>query len=59
MFDDKGSQSREFIMRPEAPRAGELDRIQPELRGGVAGFDVDVRRLCAFQAIEEEAKRPC
>jgi len=55
MFDDKGSQSREF-MRPEAPRASELDRIQPELRGGVAGFDVDVRRFRALQAIEEEAK---
>ena len=45
-----------YLMGPEAVGSRQADRIQPKLGDLVAVFDVDMRRLRPFQAVEEEAE---
>src|SRR6185436_5460852 len=44
VLDDHHTNSVQ-LMRPETPGLGNANRLQPELRGVVSMFDMDVRRL--------------
>jgi len=51
VFDDQGADAVQLV-GPKAARTGELYRIEPKLGGALIAFDVNVRRLRAFEAVE-------
>jgi hypothetical protein len=55
MLDDERSQPIE-LMGSKTMRLRETDGIQPKLGNTIAVFNMNVRRLRSFKAIEEEAK---
>src|SRR5277367_1335998 len=56
MLDNCRAQPGQFP-RSESSRPHQLHRLEPILGRRVAAFDMDVRRLAVFQAVETEPQR--